>query len=397
MNLNSVVNTVLISFVLALLPTQVSALSADPQISPDYSQGYDRELFKHWIDADKNGCTTRAEVLIAEAIVKPKVGKKCALTGGKWVSAYDAKTITDASKLDVDHLVPLAEAWRSGAWAWTAKQRQDFANDLSDSRALIAVTLNSNRSKSDKDISDWLPAEDKCGYVKNWVAIKMRYSLTFDEGESLVMRNYFQTCNIGEIKVAVLSGYKYQRSAVAPTPEVKPTIEPVPAPSNEPKPLPTLCSSTVTTNCVAPTPSATPVPVVKNFYMPGLYEDYGTTKAKWTSLGFANPPKVIQAESRYPEYGCKQMSDSDLIISQSPVRNAQVNSGTIVTLTLFCYIDFDSGKVGSTPTPTSTPAPTSTPIETPTSAPTSNGPKQCYVNGYTRKNGTYVKGYYRSC
>ena len=239
MKLKSVVNTVLISFVLALLPSQVSALSADPQISPDYSQGYKRKLFKHWIDADKNGCKTRAEVLIAEAVVKPKIGKKCVLTGGRWVSAYDGKRITNASKLDVDHLVPLKEAWRSGAWAWTAKQRQDYANDLTDSRALIAVTLNSNRSKSDKDISAWLPAKDKCGYVKNWVAIKLRYSLTYDEGEALVMRNYFQSCNIGEIKVAVLPEYKYQSSSVAPAPEVKPTIEPVPAPTATPTPTPT--------------------------------------------------------------------------------------------------------------------------------------------------------------
>lgn len=123
MKLKSVVSAVLISVVLSLLPTQVLALSPDPQISPDYSQGYDRNLFKHWVDADKNGCTTRAEVLIAEAVVKPKVGKKCALTGGKWVSAYDAKTITNASKLDVDHLVPLAEANHQRAcsdfWAWT--------------------------------------------------------------------------------------------------------------------------------------------------------------------------------------------------------------------------------------------------------------------------------------
>ena len=73
--LKTVIGTVLVSFVLALLPGQVSALSADPQISPDYSQGYDRELFKHWIDADNDGCKTRAEVLIAEAVVKPKVGK----------------------------------------------------------------------------------------------------------------------------------------------------------------------------------------------------------------------------------------------------------------------------------------------------------------------------------
>jgi len=93
------------------------ALTTAPQISQDKESGYDRSLFKHWIDADKNGCDTRAEVLISEAVVKPKKDKKCKITGGKWLSAYDNKSVINASQLDVDHLVPLAEAWRSGAWA----------------------------------------------------------------------------------------------------------------------------------------------------------------------------------------------------------------------------------------------------------------------------------------
>ena len=213
MKLKYLVSAVSISFVLSLLPTQVSALSADPQISPDYSQGYERKLFgKDWIDADKNGCKTRAEVLIAEAVVKPKIGKNCALTGGKWLSAYDGKLVTDASKLDVDYLVPLAEAWRSGAWAWTSKQRQDYANDLTDSRALIAVTSNSNRSKSDKDLRNWLPTVGKCGYIKDWVAIKKRYSLTYDNLEMGVVRKYSESCKLTTIKVMALSGFRYQSS-----------------------------------------------------------------------------------------------------------------------------------------------------------------------------------------
>ena len=72
-------------------------------VAPDQLVGYDRERFKHWIDADKDGCDTRAEVLISEAIVKPKIGAKCKLTGGKWRSPYDEKTYTSATKLDVDH------------------------------------------------------------------------------------------------------------------------------------------------------------------------------------------------------------------------------------------------------------------------------------------------------
>jgi hypothetical protein len=86
-------------------------------IAEDQIGGYSRNLFKHWIDADKDGCNTRYEVLIAEATVKPRVGAGCYLTGGKWRSVYDAKVFTKPTGLDIDHMVPLAEAWRSGAWA----------------------------------------------------------------------------------------------------------------------------------------------------------------------------------------------------------------------------------------------------------------------------------------
>ncbi len=102
------------------LPGVSPAIPADGvlYIASDYLQGYDRKLFKHWIDEDKDKCDTRAEVLIEEAVTKPKINKKnCALTGGKWISPYDNKTHTKAGALDIDHLVPLAEAWRSGALA----------------------------------------------------------------------------------------------------------------------------------------------------------------------------------------------------------------------------------------------------------------------------------------
>jgi hypothetical protein len=72
--------------------------------------GYTRDKFKHWTDADKNGCNTRAEVLLEEAVTTPEVGPKCALHGGSWYSPYDDRHFDSASQLDVDHLVPLAEA-----------------------------------------------------------------------------------------------------------------------------------------------------------------------------------------------------------------------------------------------------------------------------------------------
>ena len=172
---------------------------ADPLgliVAADHTTGYNRALYKHWIDADKNGCDTRAEVLIEEAIVKPKIGPKCKLTGGKWLSAYDGKTITNASQLDVDHLVPLAEAWRSGAWKWSSAQRQAYANDLDDGRALVAVTLSTNRSKGDKDPALWMPAREQCAYAENWVAIKTKYSLTFDEKEGVKLSSFLNSCGL---------------------------------------------------------------------------------------------------------------------------------------------------------------------------------------------------------
>jgi hypothetical protein len=240
-------------FGLVALPTP--AFSADEiqiRTAPERVGGYDRKLFKHWIDADKNGCDTRKEVLIAEAIVKPKKGAKCVLTGGKWISAYDGKTYTKDASLDIDHMVPLAEAWRSGAWAWTAKQRQDFANDLTDSRALIAVTASANRSKGDQDPKTWLPSKGKCTYIESWVAIKVRYSLTFDTGELSVIQSYFTSCPITNISSEVLSGYETAGNQVTPTPSVTPTATATPTP----------------TPSVTPTATATPTPTPTTTQLP---------------------------------------------------------------------------------------------------------------------------------
>ena len=197
----------LIVFALSLgliTPNAQSANAGDGTlfIAVDNLEGYNRTLFNIWIDADKNGCDTRAEVLISEAKVKPKKAAKCNLTGGKWVGGYDGITYTDASKLDIDHLVPLAEAWRSGAWAWTDEQRTDFANNLSDEQALNAVTASVKRSKGDKDISSWLPKKDVCTYLRGWVSIKGRFQLTVDIDEAKVISKYYKTCGLGWVTKA---------------------------------------------------------------------------------------------------------------------------------------------------------------------------------------------------
>jgi Excalibur calcium-binding domain/Protein of unknown function (DUF1524) len=158
-------------------------------VASTHQSGYSRDFFNMWVDADGNGCDTRREVLISEARVRPHVMSGCGLSGGRWWSAYDNLFITNASSLDIDHFVPLAEAWRSGAFRWSAGTREAFANDLGYSLSLIAVTAHTNRSKSDADPARWLPPFNayRCTYVATWVAIKWRWRLTIDPLEKAAL------------------------------------------------------------------------------------------------------------------------------------------------------------------------------------------------------------------
>lgn len=164
----------------------VAAAVAGVRIARERPAGYSRALFRHWTDDDRNGCSAREDVLIAESSTPAQVDRfGCKVIAGDWYSPYDGLTHTDPADLDVDHVVALKEAWDSGAHSWTASRRRAFANDLSDARSLIAVTASVNRSKGDKDPSNWMPPNraDWCRYISDWVAVKSRWGLTMDESE----------------------------------------------------------------------------------------------------------------------------------------------------------------------------------------------------------------------
>lgn len=160
------------------------------KVAPESRTGYVRTKFKHWVGVG-NGCDSRKAVIISEASVKPKVEPGCKIIGGEWNSIYDNVKVIDAAKLDVDHMVPLAEAWDSGASAWDDKRRELYANDQTDKIHLIAVTGASNRSKSDRDPSEWMPSNKAyhCQYIANWVSIKIRWSLSVDEKELIAIKS----------------------------------------------------------------------------------------------------------------------------------------------------------------------------------------------------------------
>jgi hypothetical protein len=161
-------------------------------VASESNAGYDRTKFKHWVDANKDCQNTRAEVLAAESRVR---ASGCAIKRGKWVSYYDRKTYTYASSLDIDHLVPLAEAWGSGARSWNAATRQSYANDLGDGRALVAVSATANRSKGARDAAQWLPRYDRCRYVREWTAVKLRWKLTVDRTEKAALKKVAAGCS----------------------------------------------------------------------------------------------------------------------------------------------------------------------------------------------------------
>lgn len=212
--------TALLSVVLALVASVVLVALGPPSYAASYSAplstaigdldgatevrtGYDRDAFRHWVDADGDGCDTREEVLIAEADDPVTVGSGCSLSGGRWYSYYDGVSQTRASALDIDHMVPLAEAWDSGARSWSAATRRSYANDLGDSRALVAVTASQNRSKGDQDIAEWLPPRDRCRYLREWVAVKHRWRLSVDAAERSAMRSLAGDCGNPTITVTL--------------------------------------------------------------------------------------------------------------------------------------------------------------------------------------------------
>jgi hypothetical protein len=155
-------------------------------------KGYSREKFPHWRSTGKN-CDTRDSVLKRDGTGVKLSG--CNVVGGTWKSVYDDKVITSPSAVDIDHLVPLANAWRSGAAAWTTDQRQDFANDLDDPQ-LVAVSASSNRSKGDQDPSTWKPQAtgEWCAYAEDWIAVKTHWKLTVTTAEKSALADMLEKC-----------------------------------------------------------------------------------------------------------------------------------------------------------------------------------------------------------
>ena len=155
--------------------------------------GYSRDKFPHW-SIVSGGCDTRDQVLKRDGS-NVTVDSECEPTGGRWYSVYDAVWVTDDSDVDIDHIVPLAEAWRSGASSWTTSRREQFANDRTRAQ-LIAVTASSNRSKGDQDPAEWKPPNTgmHCVYGREWIWVKHYYGLSVNPAEKSALQSMLNGC-----------------------------------------------------------------------------------------------------------------------------------------------------------------------------------------------------------
>ncbi|MGW6916429.1 HNH endonuclease family protein [Kitasatospora sp. NPDC054939] len=182
----------------AALPTPVPASTARTYLTTltvaadSHADTYDRTLFPHWSTV-AGTCNTRETVLKRDGS-NVLTDAACASVSGSWFSVYDNVTTTNASSFDIDHMVPLAEAWRSGAWSWTTDKRKAFANDLTRPQ-LIAVSASSNRTKGDQDPAEWLPqASYRCTYARAWVQVKYHYGLAVDSAEKTALTSILNGC-----------------------------------------------------------------------------------------------------------------------------------------------------------------------------------------------------------
>ncbi|WP_116243733.1 HNH endonuclease family protein [Nocardiopsis sp. FIRDI 009] len=155
--------------------------------------GYDRSLFPHWVDV-QGTCSARQVVLLRDGhdVV---TDSRCQPTSGRWWSSFDATWVyDDPSRISVDHMVPLSEAWKTGARHWSTSRRRDFANDVN-APQLWPATPSSNSSKGDDDPSEWMPPNTAvhCDYVKAWVNVKYRYDLTVTRAERSAIQSTIDT------------------------------------------------------------------------------------------------------------------------------------------------------------------------------------------------------------
>ncbi len=301
---------------------------------PSDISSYDRDDWRHWIDDDRDCQDTRQEALIEESTspVSYKDSDGCRVESGEWTGLYTGEQFTDPSDLDVDHMVPLANAHRSGGWLWSESRRREYANDLSYEGHLIAVQNSANRAKGADGPEEWRPPDRGywCQYAIDWITIKNAWRLTASEAEAASLSEMLNTCTPQRTLTTVKSE--------APRPDAVPTT-----PASVPQPVATPTAPPTSVTRPVATPASTPEP--GEFY--GSCEDAeaaGETRALGSAGDGWGFPKSLVPSARD--------GDGDGVVCEESSPTTSTSAATATASTL---------------TPTPAPLPTDTPTPTPAS------------------------------
>lgn len=160
--------------------------------------GYERERFgSGWADLDHDGCDTRQEILARDLRSAALDPDGCAVLSGSLADPYTGATLAfergaGSADVQIDHVVALSDAWRTGAQQWDAGRRLAFANDPAN---LLAVDGGANQDKGGSDAAEWLPASGyACAYVVRQVRVKAAYGLWVVPDEARAMRRTLASC-----------------------------------------------------------------------------------------------------------------------------------------------------------------------------------------------------------
>ncbi|MER5998560.1 HNH endonuclease family protein [Nonomuraea sp. NPDC052116] len=164
--------------------------------------GFDRDKFgPAWSDVDHNGCDTRNDILKRDLVdEKFKAGTHdCIVLSGTLHDPYSGKTINfkrgqdTSTAVQIDHVIPLSDAWQKGAQQWAADKRKEFANDPLN---LMAVDGPLNGQKSDSDAATWLPPVKsyRCTYIARQIDVKTKYAVWVTSAEKDAMESILSSC-----------------------------------------------------------------------------------------------------------------------------------------------------------------------------------------------------------
>ena len=175
-----------------------------PGVAPPYMPygklipDFNRDDWGAWTDPDGDCQDTRQEVLISEAVghITYQDSLQCRVQSSMWISAYTGKGFENPSTLEIDHLVPLANAHKSGAWEWNQNEREEFFNDLKLESHLIAVESGANQSKGSRGPEEWKPPLESywCQYAADWIEVKNKWELTVTPEEADALEEMLATC-----------------------------------------------------------------------------------------------------------------------------------------------------------------------------------------------------------